>query len=51
MDRWKWTNKTFDFDRKIEIVEKIRQSAENKQTFDLTGKLKWREKNRQIAEN
>ena len=36
---------------KIEIGEKTRQNAENKQTFHLNGKIEIREKTRQNAEN
>ena len=32
------------------MIEKTRQTAENKQTFVLTGKINWR-KTRQNAEN
>ena len=37
--------------REIEINEKSRQNAENKQTFDLTGKIGIDEKTRQNAKN
>ena len=37
--------------RKIEIEEKTRQNAENKQTLDLTGKIEIEEKTRQNTDN
>ena len=43
-------NKTFDLTTKIEINEKTRQIAENKQTFDLKAKIEI-EKTRQNTEN
>ena len=44
-------NKLLDLKGKIEINEKTRQNAEDKQTFGLTGKIEIDEKTRQNAEN